>query len=129
MLEATAVAGVGQSRTLSSSGAPVKTIGRKLSEVLDFSNSTLRAAPVDFQVPVINGGKRLENGPLPMTSGICMNGSVAASRAGMITGAGWALDRKAGSVGNGLCRRQTIVRSSLASIAATSFCALAALLR
>ena len=49
----------------------------------------------------------------------CLNGSVAARRSGTITGCGCTFERKCASSGNGLLRRQTSVRSSGVSIAAT----------
>jgi hypothetical protein len=70
-------------------------------------------------LPETNSSGRKRNGPQPTMSVSCLNGSVAASRAGTITGCGCTFERKCASSGNGFFNRQTKVRSSGASIAAT----------
>ena len=47
----------------------MRTLGKKLSDVLDFSKSSLRSAPVDYQVPIVSGGRIIAPGPLPMQIG------------------------------------------------------------
>ena len=62
---------------------------------------------------------RKRNGPQPMASGICLNGSVAAMRAGIMTAAVCILESAFGRCGNGFFSRQTMVRSSDASSVST----------